>query len=138
MNSRKIFILVFILFISSNIYAQKNKKYKKLIAKKWKLSEFTIPEIEEENLSNEEKEKLDKFIEEASFEFKEDGTYEMTMMGNTSKGTWQVDQEGKTLIIQNEHGYNQTKLIIIELNKNTMTITDDEEIETSMTLVPAN
>jgi len=129
---RNLFILTLSLFLFTACGGSPEKQ----IAQKWKLSDFKAPGMDTENLSPEEEEMLKKFIEEASFEFKEDGTYEISMMGETTKGTWEVDKEGKTLTTKEESG-NETKLTIKELSGSKLIITDQESGEMSMTLVPA-
>lgn len=118
--------------------AQENKKAKKMVIGKWKLTDLKSPSLDLSKMSDEQKkaveEMLNGMMESSSFVFEADGRFEITMaaMGDTktNKGTWKVDAEGKTLITTDESGKEQ-KVSLAELTSTKMVL---KEGDTAMTL----
>jgi len=67
---------------------------------------------------------LSALMTNATFEFRSDGTYTMTALNNSDDGTWQLTDDGKTLIMDGD------AMTIVKLTKDELVIEGEEVNDT--------
>ncbi|MGQ9620974.1 MAG: lipocalin family protein [Bacteroidales bacterium] len=61
----------------------------------------------------------------ATMDFNEDGTYTLSAMGQTTTGTWELSEDGKTLITETSGG-EEDVLTVVKLTKDNLTLQGQE------------
>ncbi len=140
----KLILLVIILFMVSC-----KADNKSLIAKKWKFDVESMKKAMDEEMSkkSEEEQKQGKAMQEmivgmlgmVTMEFKADGSMESGAMGQVTKGTWTLSDDGKTLTTK-EEGKDEQKMNIKEINADKLVFTSDKNDSPikDIVLIPAN
>lgn len=126
---------------------------KEMITKKWKVDADAFEKLMKEEIEKMKKDKpeeaknmeaglgmLKGMMGSVTFEFKADGTAEMSMtaMGQTKKGKWTISEDGKKLTLEEEGGKKED-MDIEELSKSKLVLKNKmgkEEIK--LPFVPAN
>ena len=104
------------------------------IVGEWKITDIqTTSEIPEDQLET-YKEALEGMKESSKMVYNADGTYEKTISGMTSKGKWEISENGKTLKEKSEDGVDET-VNILELTDSKFVSESvlDEETTNTMT-----
>jgi len=117
------FVCLIALMAAGMSSCKKNKA--DLVPGKWKIGEFN-PGID---IPAERKADFDKQIDElkktAYFEFKKDGSMEVSMGGNVKKGTWQILDDGKKFVTTEEGSNSKESLTINELTESKFSFSEE-------------
>lgn len=114
------------------------EKPQKNLVQRWKIEDVKISE----EVPAEQKEFFDEMLKQMKqylrITYREDGTYEANMMGNISKGKWELSKDGKTLTASDESNKPMT-YTIISLTKDKFEYkTSDSLNPVTFTLVPGD
>lgn len=123
MKFDKLFVILILLFIITACGSKKDR-----LIGKWKIEEMKLAGGEE--IAEEVYKEL---IEGASFEFKDNKTFTVQMMGENQTGTWELSDDVKTLTTNAENGQVST-FTIQELEKEKLKMTAQENNKESFTL----
>lgn len=119
---KKISFFFYTLFLCFGIIACK-KSSQELIIGKWIFDLETAQKLSQQEtagLNKESMKALEDMFKAFSFEFKKDGTLEMSLMGQTQKGFWSISNDGKTLTFKGENGKSSNSEIL-KLSKDKLT-----------------
>ena len=130
MKNRAILFLVIGIFA---IITSCSKSPSDMIVGEWRITNLqTTSDIPEDQLEayNEQMEEMKK---SSKIIFNEDGTFEQTILDETAKGKWNIDETGKILSKKNDDG-NSENLTLSELTDNKMvTISKFDDITNTTT-----
>lgn len=114
------------------------EKPQKFLVQRWKIEDVKISEevpAEQKEFFNEMLKQMKQYLR---ITYREDGTYEANMMGNISKGKWELSEDGKTLTASDESNKPMTYKII-SLSKDKFEYkTSDSLNPVTFTLVPGD
>jgi hypothetical protein len=122
MKHLKLFLVV--LLVAGITFACSSPK--KDITKKWKMSTFDAPGLDDGTKKA--------ITEKAFFEFMPDGKYIiMGLSESNDEGTWEIDKDAKTLTTKSTTSGKTETLQVKELTKDKLVLTDGTN---TMTLIP--
>lgn len=111
---------------------------KKILSQRWKIEDVKISEEVPEEQKEFFNEMLKQMKEYLRITYYEDGTYEANMMGNISKGKWELSKDGKELTASDE-SQKPMKYKVISLTKERFEyVTDDSQSPVTFVLVPGD
>jgi hypothetical protein len=103
-----------------------------MISGEWQIADLqTSSDIPEDQMEA-YKEQIEEMKKSSKINFKADGSYEQTILDETSTGTWEVSEDGKTLItdvdgnkeVKKIQELSQDKMVLVlEFDDNTTTTT---------------
>lgn len=99
----------------------------------WKITDIkTTSEIPDDQLDT-YKEALEGMKESSKMIYNSDGTFEKTISEMTTKGTWKISEDGKTLTEISEEGINES-VQVLELSYNKLvTVSELDDTKNTMT-----
>jgi hypothetical protein len=131
MNTKLFFLCGLLLWSSIALGQDKSRQ----VIGKWRVTKLEIPSYEQQiqQATPEQKEQFKKELElmmrYSSFEFKQDGSYQIVFAGQEEKGKWKLNPYGSKLIVekQNTDGtWDKPSEIAIEaLARNNMILLND-------------
>ncbi|HAI75772.1 MAG TPA: hypothetical protein DCM08_05945 [Microscillaceae bacterium] len=125
----QLLILCFVFFVATACGGDKKGQ----IAKKWKITDIKNKDMDK--MGEEEKKMMKEMLAKSTMEFKKDGSYEMSFMGQSQKGKWEL-KDDKTISITDEGSKDAQAMKIKEVSDKKLVISDDKG-EVEMTLEPA-
>ncbi|MEN8122830.1 MAG: DUF5004 domain-containing protein [Bacteroidota bacterium] len=129
---KKIFISLLVI-VSFALISSCSKSPAENMVGEWKITDIqTTDEIPDEQLEV-YKEAIEGMKESSKMVYNNDGTYEKTISEMTTKGTWKISEDGKTLSETSEEGTNES-VQIVELSENKLvTVSELDETKNTMT-----
>ncbi|HXP50300.1 MAG TPA: DUF4923 family protein, partial [Bacteroidia bacterium] len=118
--------LSLIAFATLLLVACGGNKKSKLVVGDWKIADMSapMPPNMPDSLKGQYEEALKKQVESmktsSSFNYKEDGTYNYNLGGQTGDGTWKLNDEGTELTLTEKGKSDVNK--VVELTENKLTI----------------
>jgi lipocalin-like protein len=111
------------------LFACKGNKSDMLVAK-WKISSVN----DGREVPADQKEAVDKMMAEmlkdSYFEFKKDGSFEMSVAGKTQKGTWKLsDDAGKLIMTEEGEKDKPDSMIVADLSDSKVTLSEEKGTE---------
>ncbi len=99
----------------------------------WKITDIkTTSEIPEDQLDA-YKDALEGMKESSKMIYNSDGTYEKTISEMTTKGTWEISEDGKTLTETSEEGTIESVELTELSDKKLVTVSELEDAKNTMT-----
>lgn len=129
---KKIFISLLVL-VSVVLISSCSKSPAENMVGEWKITDIqTTSEISDDQLDA-YKEALEGMKESSKMIYNSDGTYEKTISEMTTKGTWKISEDGKTLTETSEDGINESVEVIELSDKKLITVSELDDTKNTMT-----
>ncbi len=132
----KRFVNYVLIMLFVGIIASCSESPSKMIIGTWKIDNIeTTEEIPEEHKEMYKK-MMDEMKKSSSFTFNEDGTLETKISEKNTTGKWSLNDDGKTLTVEEDNGKTNTSTIQ-EISSSKIVFTDesDKGAKTTITLV---
>ena len=107
-----IITMLFAIFATScGLFKNATQKAEAMLIGKWSIVDVKLPGMDGVN-TDEMKETIKKLLENSYMEFNADKTL-VAFMGKESKGTWELKDDGKTLIINMNSKPENAKILVL-------------------------
>ena len=102
-----------------------------MIVGKWKIADIkTSTEISEDQMDA-YNEQIEEMKNSSKITFKADGSFEQTILEETSTGNWKISEDGKTLTKKNEDGSSENLKIEKLTNDEMVIVSEFDDVKTT-------
>jgi len=129
---KKIFVS-FLVLVSVVLISSCSKSPAENLIGEWKIIDIkTTSEIPDDQLDA-YKEALEGMKESSKMVYNSDGTYEKTISEMTTKGSWKISEDGKTLTEKSEEGITESVVVAELSDKKLVTVSELDDNKNTMT-----